>query len=138
MSSDINQRFRQLRETLNKTQTEWADIIGLSRSGIADIEAGRRNVTEKHIKLLCVEPIQGKYINEEWLRFGNGEPFKELPEEDEVAAYVSDLLEDEDGNPLYSIIKEIMHTYSELTPKSQEVIRDFSAQLLRNLKDNGD
>ena len=76
MSSDINQRFRQLRETLNKTQTEWADIIGLSRSGIADIEAGRRNVTEKHIKLLCVEPIQGKYINEEWLRSGNGEPFK--------------------------------------------------------------
>lgn len=138
MSSDINQRFRQLRETLNKTQTEWADIIGLSRSGIADIEAGRRNVTEKHIKLLCVEPIQGKYINEEWLRSGNGEPFKELLEEDEVAAYVSDLLEDEDGNPLYSIIKEIMHTYSELTPKSQEVIRDFSAQLLKNLKEKGD
>lgn len=138
MSSDINQRFRQLRETLNKTQTEWADIIGLSRSGIADIEAGRRNVTEKHIKLLCVEPIQGKYINEEWLRSGNGEPFKELPEEDEVAAYVSDLLEDEDGNPLYSIIKEIMHTYSELTPKSQEVIRNFSAQLLKNLKEKGD
>ena len=138
MSSDINQRFRQLRETLNKTLTEWADIIGLSRSGIADIEAGRRNVTEKHIKLLCVEPIQGKYINEEWLRSGNGEPFKELLEEDEVAAYVSDLLEDEDGNPLYSIIKEIMHTYSELTPKSQEVIRDFSAQLLKNLKEKGD
>ena len=138
MSSDINQRFRQLRETLNKTQTEWADIIGLSRSGIADIEAGRRNVTEKHIKLLCVEPIQGKYINEEWLRSGNGKPFKELLEEDEVAAYVSDLLEDEDGNPLYSIIKEIMHTYSELTPKSQEVIRDFSAQLLKNLKEKGD
>lgn len=138
MTPDINQRFRQLRERLNKTQTEWADIMGLSRSGITAIESGQRKVTEKHIKLLCVEPIQGKYINEDWLRSGNGEPFKELPEEDEVAAYVSDLLEDDEGNPLYSIIKEIMHTYSELTPKSQEVIRDFSAQLLKNLKEKGD
>lgn len=138
MTPDINQRFRQLRERLNKTQTEWADIMGLSRSGITAIESGQRKVTEKHIKLLCVEPIQGKYINEDWLRSGNGEPFKELPEEDEVATYVSDLLEDDEGNPLYSIIKEIMHTYSELTPKSQEVIRDFSAQLLKNLKEKGD
>lgn len=138
MTPDINQRFRQLRERLNKTQTEWADIMGLSRSGITAIESGQRKVTEKHIKLLCIEPIQGKYINEDWLRSGNGEPFKELPEEDEVATYVSDLLEDDEGNPLYSIIKEIMHTYSELTPKSQEVIRDFSAQLLKNLKEKGD
>lgn len=136
--NSINQRFRQLREELGKTQTEWADIIGLSRSGVTAIESGQRNVTEKHIKLLCIEPIQGKYINENWLRTGDGEPFKELPEEDEVAAYVSDLLEDDEGNPLYDIIKEIMHTYSELTPKSQEVIRDFSAQLLKNLKEKGD
>lgn len=138
MTSKINQRFRQLRENLNKTQTEWADIMGLSRSGVTAIESGQRNVTDKHIKLLCVEPIQGKYVNEEWLRTGQGEMFKELPEEDEVAAYVSDLLEDTDGNPLYDIIKEIMHTYNELSPKSQEIIRDFSAQLVKNIKEKGD
>lgn len=138
MTSKINQRFRQLRENLNKTQTEWADIMGLSRSGVTAIESGQRNVTDKHIKLLCVEPIQGKYVNEEWLRTGQGEMFKELPEEDEVAAYVSDLLEDTEGNPLYDIIKEIMHTYNELSPKSQEIIRDFSAQLVKNIKEKGD
>ena len=88
MIPDINQRFRQLREELNKTQTEWADIMGLSRSGITSIESGQRNVTEKHIKLLCIEPIQGKYVNESWLRTGEGEMFKERLPSEEIGYYV--------------------------------------------------
>ena len=54
--------------------------------------------------------------------------------EEEVASYVSDLLEDDTENPLYEIIKEIMKTYSELSPKSQEVIRDFSQRMMDNIK----
>ena len=69
-------------------QEEWGCILGISRPGVSDIESGRRNVTDKHIKLLCVEPIQGKYVNEEWLRTGQGEMFKELPEEDEEGVAV--------------------------------------------------
>lgn len=126
MTSGINQRFRKLREELNKTQTEWADIIGLSRSGIADIEAGRRNVTDKHIKLLCIEPIQGKYVNESWLRNGEGEMFKERSPSEEVGYYVEDLLEyDGIGNPFYDMIIEMMKKYSELDDKSKTVIREY-------------
>lgn len=131
---NINERFRRLRELCGKTQTEWASILGLSRSGVTAIESGQRSVTEKHIKFLCIEPINGKYINEEWLKTGDGEPFKKMSPEEEVASYVSDLLEDDTENPLYEIIKEIMRTYSELSPKSQEVIRDFSQRLMDNIK----
>ena len=126
MTSDINQRFRQLREELNKTQTEWADIMGLSRSGVTAIESGQRNVTEKHIKLLCIEPIQGKYINEDWLRNGNGEMFKTRSPSEEVGYYVEDLLDyDGHGNPFYDMIIEMMKTYVELDEKSQAVIRNY-------------
>ena len=134
----INERFRELREKCGKTQMEWAAILGLSRSGVTAIEAGQRNVTDKHIKLLSVEPIDGKYINEEWLRSGEGEPFKKLSKEEEIASYVEDLLSDGTENPLYEIILEIMRTYSELTPKSQEVLRDFSRRLLDNMKKEED
>jgi transcriptional regulator with XRE-family HTH domain len=130
---DINKRLRELREKTGRTQEEWAKIMGLSRSGVTSIESGQRNVTDKHIKLLTVEPIDGKYINEKWLREGEGEMFLPVLEEDEMALYVSELLEDEGDNPLYTIIKEVMHTYSELSPKSQEVIRDAAAKLLDNL-----
>ena len=126
MIPDINKRFRELRKMCKKSQEEWADIMGLSRSGIADIEAGRRNVTEKHIKLLCVEPIQGKYINEDWLRTGEGEMFKTRSPSDEVGYYVEELLDyDGHGNPFYDMIIEMMKTYTELDEKSQAVIRNY-------------
>lgn len=130
----MNERIKELRKTLKLTQQEFADRLSLKRNTIATYEMGKAIPSDRTINDICE-----KYnVNENWLRNGDGEMFNELPKEDEVAAYVSDLLEDDEGNPLYDIIKEIMHTYSELTPKSQEVIRDFSAHLLKNLKEKGD
>ena len=133
-----NERLRFVREELSLSQADFGEIIGLSRSGVSEIEAGRRNVTEKHIKMLTIQPVDGKNINEEWLRSGEGEPFKKLSKEEEIASYVEDLLSDGTENPLYEIILEIMRTYSELTPKSQEVLRDFSRRLLDNMKKEED
>lgn len=133
MSTSRNERLKELRKELNMNQSELGTILGLTISGVSDIERGKRNVIEKHIKLLCMAPVNGKYINEDWVRTGKGKMFVELPDEDETAAYVSDLLEDVD-NPFYMLIKEIMHTYNETSPKSQEVLRDFSARLRTNLE----
>lgn len=132
--AEANNRFKELRKACQKTQEAFGDILGITREGVASIEAGRRKVTDKHIKFLCIEPINGKYVNEEWLRTGEGNMFIELPEEEETAALVSDLLEDGKNNPFYEIILEIMRTYNELSPKSQEVLRDSSAKLLENLR----
>lgn len=127
----INDRFKLLRQACRKTQDEFAEIFGMSRSGICDIEKGRNNVTEKH--LIMLSNWHERKVDIDWLRTGKGEMFIQLPEEDEVAAYVSDLLEDDGSNSLYIIIKEIMHTYNEISPKSQEVLREFSKKLLNNL-----
>ncbi len=132
--STANERFKKLRKSCNKNQEEWGSILGIKRPGVSDIESGRRNVTEKHIKLLCAKPIDGRIINGDYLRTGGVDMFIELPEEEETAAIVSDLLEDGKNNPFYEIILEIMHTYNELSPKSQEVLRDASSKLLENLR----
>ena len=97
MIPDINKRFRELRKMCKKSQEEWADIMGLSRSGIADIEAGRRNVTEKHIKLLSIESIDGKYINEDWLRTGDGDPFRKLTRNQVITDFAADLIKEDDS-----------------------------------------
>ena len=130
----MNERIKELRKALKLTQQEFADKLNIKRGAIANYEIGRNDPIDAVISLICKE----FNVNEEWLRTGQGEMFRELPEEDEVAAYVSDLLEDTEENPLYDIIKEIMHTYNELSPKSQEIIRDFSAQLVKNIKEKGD
>lgn len=125
----MNERLKKLRMHKKLTQQEFADKLGTSRNNIAGYEIGRRSPSDAVVSLICRE----FNVNEDWLRTGEGEMFIQLPEDDEVAAYVSDLLEDDGENPLYLIIKEIMHTYNEVSPKSQEVLRDFSKRLLDNL-----
>ena len=85
----INERFRATRKALSKNQAEWGEILGITRAGVSDIESGRRKVTDKHIKLLCSNPISGRYIDEKYLRTGEADMFKKLEEDDEVALYVS-------------------------------------------------
>lgn len=129
----MNERIKELRKALRLTQQEFADKLNLKRGAIANYEIGRNDPIDAVVSLICKE----YNVNENWLRTGEGSMFVALPEEDEVAAYVSDLLEDGSNNPLYTIIIEIMHTYNELSPKSQEVLRDASAKLLENLKKKG-
>lgn len=128
----MNKRLRELRKALGLTQGEFGKILGITTSGVSDIESGRRNVTEQH--LIMLSNYKEKPIDVNWIRTGEGEMFLPVLEEDETALYVSELLEDEGDNPLYTIIKEVMHTYSELSPKSQEVIRDAAEKLLENLR----
>lgn len=69
----INERFIALRKACKKSQTDFSKVLGLSRSGIADIETGRRNVTEKH--LIMLDNWDEYNVNIEWLRTGKGEMF---------------------------------------------------------------
>lgn len=128
----IKERFRTVRKSLNKNQEEWGKILGITRAGVSDIESGRRNVTEKHIKLLCVEPIDGKIISEEYLRTGDGDMFISIPEVEETAMCVSELIENPD-DPFCQLIIEVMKVYSELSPKSKKVFSESARKLRDNL-----
>lgn len=125
----MNERIKRLRKELKLTQQQFADKIKVKRNTVATYEMGRIVPSDSAIALIC----KTFHVNEDWLRNGNGEMFEELPEEDEKAAFVSSLL-DADNDPFYNIIQEIMRTFDELSPKSQEVIREFSAKLVENLQ----
>lgn len=67
----MNERIKKLRKTLELTQQEFAERIGMKRNSIALIESGR-NTSEQTIFAICRE----FNVNEEWLRTGKGEMFK--------------------------------------------------------------
>lgn len=69
----INERFIELRKACRKSQTDFSKVLGLSRSGVADIETGRRKVTDKHLVMLSNWDEYN--VNIDWLRTGNGEMF---------------------------------------------------------------
>ena len=124
----MNARIKELRKNLGLNQTQFGERLGIKQTTVAGYETGAKNPMDTIIKSICRE----FNVNEEWLRSGNGEMFNPLPEDEEVAVYVSELLEDKD-NPLYQLIVDIMVTYSQLSPQSQEALRDFSAKLRENI-----
>lgn len=72
---DMNERLVALRKACQKKQSEFAAVLGMSQSGLADIESGRRNVTERH--LIMLSNWEEYNVNIEWLRTGEGEMFLE-------------------------------------------------------------
>lgn len=59
-------RIKQLRNELGLTQEDFGKRIGLSKSGISNIENGTRNISARHIKLICSE----FGVSERWLKTG--------------------------------------------------------------------
>lgn len=123
---EINYRFIELRKSLKMSQEAIGNILGVTRSGVSNIENGFRKVTQKHIKMLCMAPINGKYVNENWLKIGEGDMFLDLPPEDETAAAISNVLEDVNcENSIYTLVKEFLLKYERLDDKSKNVIENY-------------
>lgn len=122
----MKERIKQLRNSLGLTQQKFADRLGLKRQTIAAYEIGNIEPSDSTLLLICKE----FGINKNWLLTGKGDMY-DMPE-DETAAVVSDLLEEE--NPFYDLIVGIMKTYKKLDDKSQTALKNLSQELLDNLK----
>lgn len=68
---EINERVKELRTNLEMSQEEFGKKIGLSKSGISNIEKGTRSIRERHIKLIC----NVFNVNESWLTLGESPVF---------------------------------------------------------------
>lgn len=119
----MKDRIKRIRMESNLTQQAFADKIGVKRNTVALYESGDCGVSDAVIKLIC----KAYNVNEEWLRTGNGEMY--VPIDDEVAAIVSNLLEE--SNPTYDLVLKIVRTYSQLNDKDRAVIDNFINTLLK-------
>jgi len=128
---DMNERLNLLRKELRLSQEEFGKRLGVGKSAISYLESGRSSLTDQMIKLICKE----FNVSEDWIRTGNGE-MRNVLEEDETARFVGELLFDTD-NPFYDIIKEVIRTYVELDPKSQDVLKMSAVKFLENIKKEG-
>ena len=122
----MKERIKQLRNSLGLTQQKFADRLGLKRQTIAAYEVGNIEPSDSTLLLICKE----FEVNKDWLLTGKGDMY-DIPE-DETAAVVSDLLEED--NPFYDLIIRIMKTYKKLDDKSQTALKNMSQELLNNLK----
>ncbi|MDU4971100.1 MAG: helix-turn-helix transcriptional regulator [Hungatella hathewayi] len=128
------ERLKILRKTLNIKQGDFAEKISTTQGHISDIENGRKNLSERTIKLICLENWEGKNVNEEWLRSGVGDMFIKVPVEDETAALVYGLL-GPGRESFYNMVLEIIKAYKQLSPNSQKVINELVENVFSNIKE---
>lgn len=77
----ISQRIKELRNTLELTQKNFADKLGITNAHISKIEKGKTSPSDALIKLISKEYD----VNENWLKFGIGDMFKEMePSNEEI------------------------------------------------------
>lgn len=97
----INERIKQLRQTLNLSQAKFAKAISISNGYIAGIELGKRNVNDRIIKLICIT----FNVNEQWLKTGEGDMFKKQP--NQLSTLASSLFEELKPEYQEYILKQI-------------------------------
>jgi transcriptional regulator with XRE-family HTH domain len=85
MDFEINQRIKQLRETLGINQRDFSNLLSLSSGYIAGIEVNLRKVNDRLIKLIVAE----FGVNDDWLRNGTGQMFSKHKNNEKTTRLVS-------------------------------------------------
>lgn len=77
MMETINSRLREVRRAKKLNQTDFGQYLSLSQNSLSQIESGTRDVTEKIVKLTCLQ----FNVSENWLRTGEGSMFAETADD---------------------------------------------------------
>lgn len=122
----MNERLKKLRKTLDLTQQEFADRIGIKRNSLANYETGRNTPIDAILISICRE----WNVNEEWLRTGNGEMFIELTRDEQIENFVGDTLKSEDD----SFKKKFISMLAALDESDWEVLQKMVELMQENKK----
>lgn len=125
----MNNRIKELRKSLGLTQQEFADRLNIKRGAIANYEIGRNVPIDAVISLICKE----FNVNENWLRTGEGEMFKQFTEQEKLMKYTALLLKDDDSI-VASAIQALIITYEKLDDANKSVLEKIALQYIENLK----
>ena len=106
----MNKRIRELRKTLNLSQKEFADRIGLKQNAISYMEKDGSTVTEQNIKTICSQFS----VNENWLRTGEGKMFLESEKKQREFFDVFDGLSPALQDYLIKTAKDLLETQSKM------------------------
>ena len=89
--SDIKDRIRELRKETKLSQTDFAERLGCGRGVIKGIEEGQTELKPALADLICrtynCDPV--------WLETGEGEIFRKLSRQEQIADFVGKALADD-------------------------------------------
>ena len=123
----MNNRIREVREHFKLTQTEFGERLGVSRDVIGNIEYNRlKNPKQKEpiIKLIC----STFGVNDLWLRSGEGDMFQAMNEDEELDAYLGDVMNDEPASFRSRLTMEMKNWTPEVWQMLEEICKRLETE----------
>ena len=112
----LRTRIKELRTTLNLTQEEFGQKLGVSRGVITNIELDRVPPKDLFIDLIC--DVFG--VNRKWLETGEGEMFQDISEDLQFEKLCTEIAKSDD-----TMLKNAMKLYWGLSDESKKAVWDF-------------
>ncbi len=100
----MHDRLREVRKTLDLSQSEFAKHLGMTQTSLSMMECGNSVITDKTVKLVC----STFSVNESWLRYGTGGMWEDSPH-----------------------IREFNEIFKSLNPETQEYLLIMAKELLK-------
>ena len=112
------ERIKQIRTTLKLTMEKFGERLGVTKTAISYVENNNRSVTEQMIKAICRE----FNVDYDWLVYGTGEMFSELPK-----TILDELCRQYD---LDDLDKQLIQEYIKLDKNSRKVLKEYIKNVL--------
>ena len=120
----IGMRIRQVRKADSLTLTEFGNKIGITAASVSAFELGKTNPSDQTIHSICRE----FKVNEIWLRSGEGEMFQAMTEDEELDAYLGDVMNDEPESFLRSLTLEMKNWAPEMWQMLKEICKRLETE----------
>ena len=117
------QRVRELRKALQLTLEKFGKPLGVGKTAISKIENGERGLTDQMILAICRE----YNVDETWLRTGEGEMFKKLNRQQELAQLTATLFKEEED----SFKSRLIMALAQLNEKEWELLEEISEKITK-------
>lgn len=113
------------------TMEKFGQLLGVTRAAISNIETGTRGVTEQMVKNICKTNFNGKMVNEEWLRTGEGNMFIELSDNATYHEAASKLSND-------PFVVAILTEYYKRDDNFKKSLAEFIQDISKHLEEHGE
>ena len=117
------QRVRELRKRLGLTLEKFGKPLGVGKTAISKIENGERGLTDQMILATCRE----FNVDENWLRTGEGEMFKKLNRQQELAQLTATLFKEEED----SFKSRLIMALAQLNEEEWELLEEISEKITK-------
>ena len=121
----MNERLKQLRNSLGLTQQQFADRLGIKRGTIANYELGRNEPIDAVITLIC----EKFNISEDWLRYGKEPMEKPTNRDQEIENFMNEILRSESED----FRRRLINVLRRLDKKEWELLESMALKLAEEL-----